>query len=112
MNAAPTSPRPGPIVRGGITDKLLGDYPNLFGDVSANSGNNMLSRDAEFTAGFVRRHQDKLLYGSDCQDILGKPEEARCCGSQMLAMIQKLVPDAAVRSKLLAGNAKRVFKLA
>ena len=28
----------GPIVRGGITDKLLGDYPNLFGDLSANSG--------------------------------------------------------------------------
>lgn len=56
----------GPIVRGGITDKLLGDYPNLFGDVSANSGNNMLSRDAEFTAGFLRRHQNKLLFGSDC----------------------------------------------
>ena len=56
----------GPIVRGGITDKLLGDYPNLFGDVSANSGNNMLSRDAEFTAGFLQRHQDKLLFGSDC----------------------------------------------
>ena len=31
-----------PIVRGGITDKLLGDYPNLFGDLSANSGNNAL----------------------------------------------------------------------
>ena len=56
----------GPIVRGGITDKLLGDYPNLYGDVSANSGNNMLSRDAEFTADFIRRHQDKLLFGSDC----------------------------------------------
>ena len=25
--------------------QLLGDYPNLYGDVSANSGNNMLSRD-------------------------------------------------------------------
>ena len=30
----------GPIVRGGVTDKWLGDYPNLFGDLSANSGNN------------------------------------------------------------------------
>ena len=36
----------GPIVRGGVTDKLLGDYPNLYGDLSANSGNNALSRDA------------------------------------------------------------------
>jgi hypothetical protein len=56
----------GPIVRGGITDKLLGDYPNLYGDVSANSGNNMLSRDPTFTADFLRRHQNKLLFGSDC----------------------------------------------
>jgi predicted TIM-barrel fold metal-dependent hydrolase len=56
----------GPIVRGGLTDKWLGDYPNLFGDLSANSGNNALSRDASFTADFLNRHQDKLFFGSDC----------------------------------------------
>jgi predicted TIM-barrel fold metal-dependent hydrolase len=56
----------GPIVRAGITDKLLGDYPNLYGDLSANSGNNMLSRDSAFTADFLRRYQHKLLFGSDC----------------------------------------------
>jgi uncharacterized protein len=56
----------GPIVRGGVTDRLLGDYPNLYGDLSANSGNNMLSRDQEFTSDFLKRHQDKLLFGSDC----------------------------------------------
>ena len=56
----------GPIKRGGLTDKWLGDYPNLFGDMSANSGNNAMSRDAEFTADFLKRHQDKLFFGSDC----------------------------------------------
>ena len=56
----------GPIVRGGVTDTLLGDYPNLYGDLSANSGNNMLSRDPAFTADFLRRHQNTLLFGSDC----------------------------------------------
>jgi len=56
----------GPIKRGGITDRLLADYPNLYGDCSANSGNNALSRDPEFTADFLKRHQDKLLFGSDC----------------------------------------------
>ena len=30
----------GPIKRGGLTDKWLGDHPNLFADMSANSGNN------------------------------------------------------------------------
>jgi predicted TIM-barrel fold metal-dependent hydrolase len=56
----------GPIVKGGLTDKLLADYPNLFGDMSANSAHNALSRDAAFTTDFLRRHQDKLHFGSDC----------------------------------------------
>ena len=34
----------GPIKRGGVTDRWLGDHPNLFGDISANSGNNALTR--------------------------------------------------------------------
>ncbi len=55
-----------PIVRGGITDKWLSDYPNLFGDLSANSGNNALTRDPGFTADFLKRHQGKLFFGSDC----------------------------------------------
>src|SRR5262252_9230928 len=54
----------GPIKRGGLTDKWLGDYANLFGDMSANSGNNAMSRDAEFTADFLKRHQNKLFFGS------------------------------------------------
>jgi predicted TIM-barrel fold metal-dependent hydrolase len=55
-----------PIVRGGVTDKWLSDYPNLFGDLSANSGNNALTRDPSFTADFLKRHADKLFFGSDC----------------------------------------------
>jgi predicted TIM-barrel fold metal-dependent hydrolase len=56
----------GPITRGGVTDRWLAAYPNLFGDLSANSGNNALSRDAAFTADFLTRHRSKLLFGSDC----------------------------------------------
>lgn len=56
----------GPVKPGGITDKLLADYPNLYGDLAANSGNNALSRDPGFTADFLKRHQDKLHFGSDC----------------------------------------------
>ena len=62
----------GPIVPGGITDKLLSDYPNLFADTSANSANNALSRDPAFTADFLKRHQDKLHFGSDCNCEDGK----------------------------------------
>ena len=56
----------GPIVRGGISDKLLSDFENVQGDLASNSGNNALSRDPEFTVDFLKRHQDKLHFGSDC----------------------------------------------
>ena len=42
----------GKIKPGGLTDKWLASFPNLYADMSANSGNNALSRDPEFTAGF------------------------------------------------------------
>jgi predicted TIM-barrel fold metal-dependent hydrolase len=61
-----TSYPTGPIRQKGLTDRLLADYPNIYGDLSANSGNNALSRDTAFTAAFLTRHQDKLVFGSDC----------------------------------------------
>ncbi|MEO8735138.1 MAG: amidohydrolase family protein [Edaphobacter sp.] len=62
----------GPIVRGGITDRWLSDYPNLFGDLSANSGNNALTRDPSFTKDFLKRHPEKLIFGSDCSCTDGR----------------------------------------
>ena len=56
----------GPIVPGGLIDRWLSDYPNLFADLSANSGNNALTRDPAFTAPFLKRHSTKLFFGSDC----------------------------------------------
>jgi predicted TIM-barrel fold metal-dependent hydrolase len=56
----------GPIVPGGVIHKLLADYPNMYGDLSANSANNALSRDLGFTRQFLARNQDKLHFGSDC----------------------------------------------
>ena len=38
----------------------------------ANSCNNALNRDPEFMRGFLARHQDKLLFGSDCACLDGK----------------------------------------
>ena len=56
----------GPIKPGGISDRWLSEYQNLWADMSANSCNNFLNRDPDFTAGFLERHQDKLLFGCDC----------------------------------------------
>jgi predicted TIM-barrel fold metal-dependent hydrolase len=113
----------GKIVKGGVTDKLLGDYANLFGDLSANSGNNALSRDPEFTPGFLKRHQNKLIFGSDCACADGKgggvsqqnnPGARRlagkCVARETLTLLKKTVTPAEFR-KMTWENAHRVYRL-
>jgi hypothetical protein len=58
----------GPVTSGGLTDRYLTDNPNMYGDVSAGSGLNALTRDENFARDFMTWHQDKLLFGSDCND--------------------------------------------
>jgi predicted TIM-barrel fold metal-dependent hydrolase len=99
----------GKVTAGGITDRLLADYPNVFGDHSAGSGLNFLVRDPEFAAGFIVRHQNKLMYGSDCDDILGAGPG--CQGAQTLANLRKLAPNKEVERKILYENAKKLLKL-
>jgi uncharacterized protein len=100
----------GPITPGGITDRLLADYPNMYGDTSAGSGLNALTRDPEFTKGFLARHQDKLLFGSDCNDKVGRG--SACQGAQILEAIRKYAPDKEAVRKILYHNAKRVMRMA
>jgi predicted TIM-barrel fold metal-dependent hydrolase len=99
----------GPVKAGGLTDRYLTDYPNFFGDLSAGSGLNAFLRDEDHARGFVERHQDKLLYGSDCNDSVGEGE--KCSGAQMIAAVRRLSPSKAVERKLLYENAKAVLKL-
>jgi predicted TIM-barrel fold metal-dependent hydrolase len=99
----------GPVTPGGLTDRYLVDYPNLFGDLSAGSGLNALTRDEEFTRGFLERHQSKLLYGSDCSDHDGNGP--RCQGSQTIAAIRRLAGSHVIVRKLLYGNAKQLLRL-
>ncbi len=55
----------GPVAGPGRTVALLKKYPNLYGDLSAGSGFNALSRDPEFGYRFLEECQDKLLFGTD-----------------------------------------------
>ena len=96
------------VTPGGLTDRYLADYPNMFGDLSAGSGLNSMLRDEDHAREFLKRHQDKLLYGSDCSDRDGQGE--RCSGSQCIAVIRRLA-DVSVARKLLHGNAARLMKL-
>ena len=99
----------GPITPGGLTERYLADYPNMFGDLSAGSGLNALTRDPSFTPEFFQRHQNKLIYGSDCNDHEGAGE--KCQGAQTIAAIRRFAPSKKIERKLLFGNAKKLFRL-
>jgi hypothetical protein len=113
----------GPIARGGVTDRWLSEYPNLFGDLSANSGNNALSRDPGFTRDFLARHQDKLFFGSDCSCTDGhgggvsqsnNPAATRlagkCVARETLTVLKRSTP-AATFEKIVWGNAHRLLRI-
>ncbi len=55
----------GPVKPGGAADRMLSERPNLYADISAGSGYNALTRDPDFTEGFLERHWRKLLLGTD-----------------------------------------------
>jgi uncharacterized protein len=113
----------GPIKRGGLTDKWLSDYANLYADLSANSGNNALSRDTAFARDFIVRHQKKLLFGSDCSCTDGKgsgvsqnnnPEAARlagkCVARETLDLLKKLAASEIFR-RVVWDNGIQLFRL-
>lgn len=99
----------GPVTPGGVTDQLLTDYPNMYADQSAGSGLNALLRDEEHARWFLEKHQDKILYGSDCSDPSGLAPE--CQGANTIEAIRRLAPSPKVERKILYGNANRLFKL-
>src|SRR5258706_10455180 len=100
----------GPVTPGGITDSLLSDYSNVYGDLSAGSGLNAMLRDEDHARDFLKRHQDKLMFGSDCTDPFG--HGAKCSGSQQVAAVRRLSPDPQAVRKMLYGNAVRLLKIA
>jgi len=55
----------GPIVPGGRVIELMDRYPNLYADLSANSGFNAITRDPEFGCRFLETYQDRIFYGMD-----------------------------------------------
>jgi len=97
------------VTPGGLTDRFLTDYPNLYGDLSAGSGRNSLTRDEDHARGFLERHQDRLLFGSDCYDIWGRGPS--CRGSALQGILRRLAPDHEALRKILHGNAQQLFQL-
>ena len=99
----------GPVTPGGLTDRYLTDFPNMYGDLSAGSGLNALIRHEDFARDFVARHQSKLLFGSDCTDVDGSG--SKCLGAQIIAAVRRLSESKKAERKLLYENAKQLLRL-
>jgi len=92
-----------PVKPGGAVDRLLDDYENLYADLSAASGYNAMTRDPEFTMGFIERHWQKLLWGTD---YMGGRAPLRHV--QWLASLEV---NSEVREAIGSGSARRILGL-
>lgn len=94
---------PTPVAPGGALDRLMEQYPNLYGDLSEPGGERAIARDPEFGRDFLIRRADQLLFGTD---VL-MPEQA----IPQFELLEGLnLPDE-VRYKIYRGNAIRLLKL-
>ena len=97
----------GPIVPGGRVPELFEKYPNLYGDLSANSGSRAIMRDEEFGLAFLERYADRLFFATDMvnRDMvfpLGAwLDEMVSCGRLSRGAYEKIVRE----------NARRIFGL-
>ncbi|MEX0701994.1 MAG: amidohydrolase family protein [Planctomycetales bacterium] len=93
----------GPVTEGGAIDRLMEKYPNIYGDLSANSGASAISRDKAFGKEFMVRRQDRLMFGTDyLAPGQGVPQFELFDGLDLPQEVQK---------KIFRGNAERVLKL-
>lgn len=100
------------VTPGGWTDQLLVRYPNMHGDLSQMSGLMALTRDEGHAREFLDRHQDQLLFGSDCSDRSPSDPEAICDqGTPILDAIRRLSPNKEVERKILYENAMKLFSI-
>ena len=55
----------GKVTSGGRIPQLFAKYPNLYGDLSANSGGQAIMRDSEFGLKFLEQYADRLFFATD-----------------------------------------------
>ncbi|HET6325593.1 MAG TPA: amidohydrolase family protein [Planctomycetaceae bacterium] len=97
------SSAPRRVTAGGAIDKLMDTYPNLWGDLSAGSGAQALSRDLVFGRQFLIRRQNRLLFGTDYLQP-GQPVP-------QFQILESLNLPADVQQKIFRRNAEALLKL-
>lgn len=97
----------GPVKGPGRIPELLRKYPNLYGDLSAESGFNAISRDPEYGYKFLEEFQDKLLFGTDICHVNQKVPIVPYLKD---ALTKRRISEGAYR-KITEENARKLLEL-
>lgn len=97
----------GPVLPGGRVLQLFAKYPNLYGDLSANSAGCAMMRDLEFGLNFLETYSERLFFATDMVN------------TEMIFPLGQWLDEQAAAGKLTRAayenicfkNAKRVFGL-
>ena len=97
----------GPIVPGGRVPALFAKYPNLYGDLSANSAGQAIMRDEAFGLAFLETYADRLFFATDMVNTdmvfpLGNWLDAQLAAGKLSQRAYDLI---------CFGNAQRIFGL-
>lgn len=96
----------GPVDEGRIGE-LMRKYPNLYADLSANSGANAIMRDKDYGISFIKEFSDRLFFGTD---TFNKDQEFPL-DSYLEKLGQEGVIDKEDLEKIYYKNFERVFKI-
>ena len=96
-----------PIKEEGTVPKLFRRYPNLYGDLSAGSGCNALTRDLDYAGQFLNEFQDRLLFGTD----ICAPDQPAPLAGVLLKLKEEKKLSETVFSKIAKENAIQLLKL-
>ena len=97
----------GPVTPGGAVPRLFETYPNLYGDMSANSAGRAIMRDEAFGLGFLETYADRLFFATDMLN----GEMTLPLGQWLEDMVNAGKLRHQTYEKILRTNAEKVFGL-
>jgi len=99
------------VAPGGRIPELMRTCPNVYGDLSAGSGCNAVSRDPEFGYEFLDEFQDRLLFGTDVNQLRHKDSVLTKLKNFLENALQEGNITQEVFAKVTHGNAQRLLGL-
>ena len=97
----------GPVIPGGRVPELFEKYPNLYGDLSANSGSRAIMRDEAFGLAFLEKNADRLFFATD----MVNKDMVFPLGAWLDQMVSEGKLSRETYEKICCGNARRIFGL-